>query len=265
MNAFSICFGALTCALGSLLSTLCNDKNKPIIRKISLVCTIIFAIAAAITYNKEAKAIAEAKERNADLFLYVCHNHFENEEYEDALASIFDYRLNDAESCMVYAYFLANGYGVEKNIPSSIEHYDKAAQMGEPRALSNMLISVIKNCDSKEKIEIIKSEYDSGNEIAVRFIDHVISSWNSNPETSKDTLSTSNIWQLEEAVLLDILNGPFYQWIRSSNTSDHFEEDYVSERYTRKLINSTSTSWIYEECFLIADNDFPGWLQEDIW
>lgn len=265
MDAFSICFGAFTCAVGSWISTLCNDKNKPIIQKLSLICTILFGIASVITYCNNTKDAAEAKARNSDLFLYICHNHFENEEYDDALAAIFDYRLNNAESCMVYAYFLANGYGVEKNISLSIEHYNKAAQMGEPRALSNMLISVIKNCDSKEKIEIIKSAYDSGNEIAVRYIDHIISSWNSNPETSKGALSTSNIWQLEESVILDALDGPFYQWIGSNSTSNHFEEDYISERYTRKLLKRISTGWIYEERFLIADEGFPDWLQEDIW
>lgn len=199
------------------------------------------------------------------VFLSTCKEFFEHQEYAHILEIVKNDKFESAESCLVYAYCLAYGYGVEKNIPMSIEYYKKANDKGSVDAISNMVVSVVKNCHTRDKISAVKYAYESGNEMASQYVKHVVRSWNAKSENSEYPITCDDIWALEENTLLAILNGPFYKWICSNNTYDQPRGNFESENYTRKFLYKYSAGLVYEECYLIVDNDFPSWLQEDIW
>lgn len=257
--------GLTTCAIGVCGSALIRDENR---KKICLISGII-AFVLAILYlsnlyigirNDEA-----AKETRATMFQSICQQYFAREDYSRAVDTLLKYGAEDAASCMIYAYFLANGYGVEKNIPLSIQYYTIAKNMGEPRAETNMVVSVIRNCPSKEKIVVLKDAYQAGNEMAIQYIDYVVQSWNSNPETMKAPLSTESIWDLDEKDLLTVLNGPFFFWVCSNKTYTTAMSTTSTPTFTRRYLYMLGTNRVYEECSLIVNDSFPDWLQEDIW
>lgn len=199
------------------------------------------------------------------VFLSTCKEFFEHQEYAHILEMVKNDKFESAESCMVYAYCLAYGYGVEKNIPMSIEYYKKANDKGSVEAISNMVVSVVKNCHSSEKINAIKCAYDAGNEMAIRYVDHVVRSWNTNPDNVGCAINVKNIWSLDEEKQIEILNGPYYRWICSNQTYKTSVSTSSTPSFTRKFLYQDGENRVYEECYLIVDNDFPNWLQENIW
>ena len=245
------------------------DKNTPkkqtMLRCIVAGITLVLSIAIAICYCCQYKENNKINELNTSAVTSVCREYFEKGQYSNALDTILVNGVKDADSSMVYAYFLANGYGIEKNIPLSIKYYTAAMEMGDPRAETNMVISVAKNCVTKQKIEIIREAYRLGNETAIRYVEYMVNCWNSTPENTKNQIEVSEIWQLEDNDILSILNGEFYEWVVSNKTYTTSVSVVNSEDFTRRFLYQIGDSRVYEECQLIVRDTFPSWLKENIW
>lgn len=244
-----------------------NKKRRK--HKISLpvviVVTVILTIALVISYCIERNERIETQELSLTAMLSICQEHFKNKDYGSALDTLLTNGVEDAKSRMVFAYFMANGYGTEKNIPLSIKYYTAAMEMGEPRAETNMVISVAKNCFTNQKIEIIKEAYFSGNETAIQYVEYMVNYWNSTPENHNNQISATEIWALEDDDILSILNGEFYEWKISNKTYTTSVSVVSSEDFSRRFLYQIGDSRVYEESQLIVRDTFPSWLQEDVW
>ena len=241
-----------------------NSKRKKRLR-IVIAITVVLTIATAISYYVEHKVQVEAHELTSSAVLSVCKEYFEKEEYSNALDTILTNGVEDAKSSMVFAYFMANGYGTEKNIPLSIKYYTVAMELGEPRAETNMVISVAKNCVTNQKVKIIRESYFSGNETAIRYVEYMVNCWNSTPENHDNQIDVLELWKLEDEDILSILNGEFYEWKISNKTYTTSVSVVSSEDFSRRFLYQIGNSRVYEESQLIVRDSFPGWLQEDVW
>ena len=199
------------------------------------------------------------------VFLATCKEYFDHKQYANILDLVRDDKFESAESCMVYAYCLAYGYGVDENIPLSIEYYKKANDKGAADAISNMVVSVVKNCHTEAKIDAVKYAFDAGNEMAIQYVDYVVSSWNAKSEDPNCKITSTDIWSLDKNVLLELLNGPHYRWVGANVTYSTSVSTISTETFTRRFLYQIGTDRVYEECQLVVSDDFPNWLQEKIW
>lgn len=257
--------GLFTCALGVWGSALIKEENRISIQYGARICCIVSLALILIVYGVLIQKNAEEQRRKSSMFLSACREYFEKEDYTNAINTIITYGVDDAQSCMIYAYFLANGYGISQNIPLSIEFYTAAKMMGEERAESNLVISVIKNCSSREKIDIIRTAYQSGNEVALKYVDYVVKSLKASAEANSADIDANNIWNLDEKSLIAALNKPFFRWICSNKTYTTSVSTTSTPTFTRRFLYQIGTQRVYEECILNKNCDFPDWLQEDIW
>ena len=227
-----------------------------------LIVVLILAGVCSVWHFHDKRSIQ--KEVN-HVFLSTCKEYFEHHEYACILDLIRDDEFESAESCMVYAYCLAYGHGVEKNIPMSIEYYKKANDKGATEAISNMVVSVVKNCHTEVKIDAVKYAFDSGNEMAVKYVDYVVSSWNAESADPNGKITSAEIWSLEKNTLLKIMNGPHYRWVCSNKTYTTSVSTSSTPSFTRRFLYQIGTDRVYEECALVVEDNFPSWLRENIW
>lgn len=228
-------------------------------------CLMIILVLAGICFVCHVCGNRSVQKEVDHVFLSTCKEFFEHEEYAHILEMVKDDKFKSAESCMVYAYCLAYGYGVDQDIPLSIEYYKKANDKGATNAISNMVVSVVKNCHTEVKIDAVKYAFDSGNEMAIKYVDYVVRSWNSKTENSACPITVDSIWNLGEKTLLEILEGPFYRWICSTRTYKTSVSTSSTPSFTRRFLYQNGENRVYEECQLVADDSYPNWLQETIW
>lgn len=252
-----------TCAIGIGFTSLFNlgKSRKAFIGILGLILLAGFlgAFCARSDYEKEIQA------KNAKAFVLSCKRLFENENYDGVHQLIQIHQLNDAPSNMIFAHMLANGYGINRNINESIQYYKTASAMGDERAESNMVVVVVKNCATSLKNEVLEDTYASGNEMAVKYVDYVINYHNSNLTDKSEALDANKIWDMEEAELLGVLNGPFFCWVASNVTYKSTIGVLSTPTFTRKFLYKNGNNYVYEECSLIEKSGFPEWLVEDIW
>lgn len=254
-----------TCALGIGASAFIKEDNRHIISIIAGTLGIVALFAFFITFIFRMQREKEIQNNNTKAFLTACRTLIEKEDYDSAMQILQIHGVNDAPSSMIYAYMLANGYGIDTDIQRSIHYYKAAREMGDKRAETNMVVSVVKNCPTPTKIEVLKSAYGSGNEIAIKYVDYVVKSYNSTLENGEFALSSDQIWNMDEEELLAVLNGPFYAWVGSNVTYSTTMSVSSTPTFTRTFLYKSGESYVYEECSLIARSSFPDWLQEDIW
>lgn len=228
-------------------------------------CLMIVLVLAGICFVCHVYGNRSVQKEVDHVFLSTCKEFFEHEEYAHILKMVKDDKFESAESCMVYAYCLAYGYGVDQDIPLSIEYYKKANDKGATDAISNMVVSVVKNCHTEVKIDAVKYAFDSGNEMAVKYVDYVVSSWNAKSADPNVKITSAEIWNLEKNVLLELLNGPHYRWVCSNKTYATSVSTLSTPSFTRRFLYQIGTDSVYEECSLVVDDSFPSWLWENIW
>ena len=257
-------FLALASYIGNILTSLHMEELKKYEKELTVALILVLILSATFfVWHLHRKNNAN-KEVN-QVFLSTCKEHFNQQEYAHILELVRDDKFESAESCMVYAYCLAYGYGVDKNIPLSIEYFKKANDKGASNAISNMVVSVVKNSHTKVKIDAVKYAFDAGNEMAVQYVNYVLSSWNSKTQDPKGKLTPTDIWSLDENTLLKIMNGPFYYWVCSNQTYKNTMPVLSTPNFTRQFLYQIGTNRVYRECRLVVNKDFPSWFNENIW
>lgn len=254
-----------TSALGIYASVFIDERNKQKVRCISGIVSLILGVAWVIAFcyrSNYEKRMAE----NSDLaFLNTCRSYIKNEDYNQAMQLLQTHTVNDAQSSMIYAYLLANGYGVEKDINKSIHYYSIAKDLGNAKAETNMVVSVVKNCATTAKVDVLRDAYENGNQMAEEYLTYVISSYNAKQSPDARPLTTETVWDLPEDQLLETINGPFYYWVGSNVTYNTSMSTSSTPTFTRKYLYSIGSKRVYEEMHLIADPNFPDWFHEDLW
>lgn len=257
-------FLAIASWIGDILVSFHMEELQKYEKELTAVLIIVLVIAAFFSvYHFHNKQSVQTEVNR--VFLTTCKEYFDHKQYAHILDLVRDDKFESAESCMVYAYCLAYGYGVDQNIPLSIEYYKKANDKGAADAISNMVVSVVKNCHTEAKIDAVKYAFDSGNEMAIQYVDYVVSSWNAKSEDPNCKITSTEIWSLDKNVLLELLNGPHYRWVCSNVTYNTSVSASSTPNFTRKFLNQIGTDRVYEECYLVVSDDFPDWLQEKIW
>lgn len=246
-------------------SAFVNEKNQKSVLKYSGIAFAVLIVACGIVSLHYHCHKMQMEKDNETTFMHTCRSYIENEDYDKAVQLLQTHTINDAETNMIYAYLLANGYGVEKDINKSIHYYSIAKDLGNAKAETNMVVSVVKNCATAEKVDVLRDAYENGNQMAEEYLTYVISSYNAKQSPDARPLTTDTVWDLPEDQLLEIINGPFYYWIGSNVTYNTSMSTSSTPTFTRKYLYSIGSKRVYEEMHLIADPNFPEWFQEDLW
>lgn len=257
-------FLAIASWIGDVLISFHMDELQKYEKELT-ACLMIVLVLAGICFACHVCGNRSVQKEVDHVFLSTCKEFFEHKEYAHILEMVKDDQFESTESCMVYAYCLAYGYGVDQDIPLSIEYYKKANDKGAADAISNMVVSVVKNCHTEEKIHAVKYAFDSGNEMAIKYVDYVVRSWNAKSDDQNGKITSAEIWSLDKNLLLELMNGPHYRWVCSNKTYTTSVSTLSTPSFTRRFLYQIGTERVYEECALVVDDNFPSWLMENIW
>lgn len=261
-----------TCVLGVIGSEYIKLREQSKMRFCALVASLMLILLSIFLFSWRSHSEDKIQKNENVLFAEGCKTQLAAGNYTEVVSLLMSHGLNDSKANMIFGYLLCNGYGVEQNVAEGIKHYIEAHHSGEENAYDNMLISLIKNCTTDEKTDIIRKAYQEGNTIAINYTNFIVDGLHSDPASGHSQIMPDELWGLDDQVLKNILNEPVYTWVGSNVSYNVSMSTASTPNFTRRYLYQTGTTRVYEEMYQVLkcyNAVLPlgdvQWLQEKLW